>query len=106
MAALTRARGTCVFVEDIFENRFRHVDELIRMGADIRTEGRVAVVRGTESLSGAAVVAPDLRGGAALCVAACAAEGETVISNVHLIDRGYDCIEKELTKLGAKAART
>ncbi|SDA11939.1 UDP-N-acetylglucosamine 1-carboxyvinyltransferase [Ruminococcus sp. YE71] len=105
MAAMTRAKGTCVFVEDIFENRFRHVDELVRMGADIRTEGRVAVVRGVESLSGAAVVAPDLRGGAALCAAACAAEGETLISNAHLIDRGYDSIETVLSALGARVCR-
>lgn len=105
MAALTRAQGTSVFVEDIFENRFRHVDELVRMGADIRTEGRVAVVRGVKSLSGAAVVAPDLRGGAALCAAACAAEGETLISNAELIDRGYDSIETALSALGAKASR-
>lgn len=105
MAALSRARGTSIFIEDIFENRFRHVDEIVRMGADIKTEGRVAVVSGVERLSGARVVAPDLRGGAALCVAACAAEGETIISNVHLIDRGYDSIESALASLGAKIER-
>lgn len=105
MACLTKAQGTGIFVEDIFENRFRHVDELARMGADIKTEGRVAVVTGVERLSGANVVAPDLRGGAALCVAAAAAEGETVVSNAELIDRGYDRIENALTALGAKASR-
>jgi UDP-N-acetylglucosamine 1-carboxyvinyltransferase len=105
MACLSKAEGTGIFVEDIFENRFRHVDELVRMGADIKTEGRVAVVSGVPRLSGAAVVAPDLRGGAALCVAAAAAEGETVISNVHLIDRGYDGIEQAFTKLGARVSR-
>lgn len=105
MACLTKARGTTIFVEDIFENRFRHVDELVRMGANITTEGRVAVVSGVRRLSSAAVFAPDLRGGAALCVAACAAQGETVISNVELIDRGYDSIENALAKLGAKANR-
>lgn len=105
MAALTRARGTGMIVERIFENRFRHVDELIRMGADIKTEGRVAVVTGVDRLSGAAVVAPDLRGGAALCVAACAAEGETEVSGLNLIDRGYEAIEKALTDLGGKADR-
>jgi UDP-N-acetylglucosamine 1-carboxyvinyltransferase len=105
MACLLKAQGTGIFVEDIFENRFRHVDELVRMGADIKTEGRVAVVSGVERLSGANVVAPDLRGGAALCVAAVAAEGETLISNVHLIDRGYDGIECALTQIGADARR-
>lgn len=105
MACLTKAEGTGIFVEDIFENRFRHVDELVRMGADIKTEGRVAVVSGVKRLSGANVVAPDLRGGAALCVAAAAAEGETIISNVQYIDRGYDSIETALTQMGAKAAR-
>ncbi len=105
MACMTRAQGTGIFVEDIFENRFRHVDELVRMGADIKTEGRVAVVSGVSSLSGANVVAPDLRGGAALCVAACAAQGETLISNVELIDRGYDSIECALARLGVKAER-
>ncbi len=105
MAALTRARGTGMIVERIFENRFRHVDELIRMGADIKTEGRVAVVTGVGRLSGASVVAPDLRGGAALCVAACAAEGVTEVSGLNLIDRGYEAIEKALTKLGGDAVR-
>ena len=105
MAAVARSRGMGIFVEDIFENRFRHVDELARMGADIRTEGRVAVVRGVERLTGARVSAPDLRGGAGLCVAACAAEGETTITNVRYIDRGYESIEKALTALGAKAER-
>ena len=75
------------------------------MGADIKTEGRVAVVSGVKRLSGASVVAPDLRGGAALCVAAAAAEGETLISNVNLIDRGYDAIEKAMSGLGARASR-
>lgn len=105
MACLTKSEGTGIFVEDIFENRFRHVDELVRMGADIKTEGRVAVVSGVKRLSGASVVAPDLRGGAALCVAAAAAEGETLISNVNLIDRGYDAIEKAMSGLGARASR-
>jgi UDP-N-acetylglucosamine 1-carboxyvinyltransferase len=105
MACLAKAEGTGIFVEDIFENRFRHVDELVRMGADIKTEGRVAVVSGVNRLSGAKVLAPDLRGGAALCVAAVAAEGETTVSNVRLIDRGYDCIENALTRLGASVCR-
>ncbi len=105
MAALARSKGMGLFVEDIFENRFRHVDELVRMGADIRTEGRVAVLRGVERLTGAAVAAPDLRGGAALCVAACAAEGLTEVSGLCYIDRGYESIETALTALGASATR-
>lgn len=105
MACMAKARGTGIFVEDIFENRFRHVDELTRMGADIKTEGRVAVVSGVERLYGASVSAPDLRGGAALCVAAAAAEGVSEIANVELIDRGYESIEKALCALGAKAER-
>ena len=105
MAAFAKSKGMGLFVEDIFENRFRHVDELVRMGADIKTEGRVAVVRGVDRLTGAQVAAPDLRGGAALCVAACAAEGETTVSNVCYIDRGYDSIEKALGALGAKIRR-
>ena len=105
MAAFARSKGMGIFVEDIFENRFRHVDELVRMGADIKTEGRVAIVRGVERLTGAQVSAPDLRGGAALCVAACAAEGETTVSNICYIDRGYDSIEKALGSLGADITR-
>jgi UDP-N-acetylglucosamine 1-carboxyvinyltransferase len=105
MACMAQAAGTGIFIEDIFENRFRHVGELVRMGADIKTEGRVAVVRGVKRFSGARVYAPDLRGGAALCVAACAADGETLISNVGCIDRGYDCIEKQLSSIGAKISR-
>ena len=105
MAALARSKGMGIFVEDIFENRFRHVDELVRMGADIKTEGRVAVIRGVERLTGANVSAPDLRGGAALCVAACAAEGETAVSGVSYIDRGYESIETALSALGADVQR-
>lgn len=92
MAALVRSEGTTVFEENIFENRYRHVDELIRMGADIRVSGRTAVVTGVEQLSGAAVRCTDLRGGAALCVAALAAEGETRLFETKHIDRGYEDI--------------
>ncbi len=105
MAALTRSRGTTVFEENIFENRYRHVDELVRMGADIRVSGRTAVVSGVEHLSGAAVRSTDLRGGAALCVAALGAVGETRISEIHHIDRGYESIERDLTALGAVIQR-
>lgn len=106
MAALLRSRGATVFEENIFENRYRHVDELTRMGADIRVSGRVAVVTGVETLYGAAVRCTDLRGGAALCVAALAAEGESHISEISHIDRGYEDIAGDLRALGADISRT
>lgn len=106
MAALLRSRGTTVFEENIFTNRYRHVDELIRMGADIRVSGRVAVVTGVSRLHGAPVRSTDLRGGAALCVAALAAEGTTEISGLDHIDRGYEDIARDLNKLGAAIVRT
>ncbi len=105
MAALTLAAGTTLFVETIFENRFRHAGELARMGADIRVVGRVAVVTGVRQLSGAAVEAADLRGGAALVVAALAARGESRISGLAHIDRGYSGLEDTLTLLGADIRR-
>ena len=101
MAALLRAEGTTMFVENIFENRYRHGAELMRMGADIRLEGRVAVVCGVEKLHGAAVGATDLRGGAALVIAALQAEGTTQIENIHHILRGYEDIVGDLHSLGA-----
>ena len=102
MAALCRSRGTTVFVENMFTNRYRHVPELQRMGADIRLEGRVAVVCGCEELHGAAVRATDLRGGAALAVAALQAQGQTEIENVHYIRRGYGDLPGDLAGLGAE----
>ena len=105
MAALLRSRGATVFEENIFENRYRHVDELIRMGADIQVSGRVAVVSGTDTLYGAAVRCTDLRGGAALCVAALAAEGESRIMRIGHIDRGYENLERDLSTLGADIVR-
>ena len=105
MAALLRSRGTTVFEENIFENRYRHVDELTRMGADIRVAGRVAVVTGTEILHGTNLRCTDLRGGAALCVAALAAEGQTHVSEIGHIDRGYQDIVGDLRALGADIAR-
>ncbi len=105
MAVLTKAHGTSVIVENIFENRYRHVDELVRMGADIKVEGKVAVIEGVKKLFGANVVATDLRGGAALAVAALAAEGETLLSNIKFIDRGYESIENQLQTVGAKITR-
>ena len=105
MAAALCAAGTTVFVENIFENRYRHVEELRRLGADIETEGRVAMVTGTRKLHGAQVMATDLRGGAALLVAALSAEGITDISELSHIDRGYDNIEDTLRGLGADVVR-
>lgn len=105
MAVLTKAQGTSVIVENIFENRYRHVDELARMGADIKAEGKVAVVEGVKRLYGANVRATDLRGGAALVLAALAAEGKTMLTNVKLIDRGYEEIENQLASIGGKIYR-
>ncbi len=100
MALCTQAEGVSVFVENIFENRFQHIDELIRMGADIKVDGRVAVVSGRKHLSGAHVFARELRGGAALIIAGIIAEGITEIENVNYIDRGYEKIEKALSSCG------
>ncbi len=105
MAASLRAAGTTVFVENIFENRYRHVGELLRMGADIKTEGRVAIVSGVDRLHGASVKATDLRGGAALVVAALGAEGVSDISGLSHLDRGYDGLERDFLRLGADIRR-
>ena len=106
MAMLTKARGTSVINENIFENRFRHVPELIKMGADIRVENNsVAVIEGSDALKSARVTACDLRGGCALAVAALGAEGKTIINGIHHIDRGCQSIEDDLTQLGAEIKR-
>ncbi len=106
MAMLAGAKGTSIISEKIFENRFRHVPELIKMGADIRVEdGCIAVVEGVERLHGARVTASDLRGGCALIVAALGACGETVVDEIHHIDRGCESIEQSLSKLGADIKR-
>lgn len=105
MAALLRSRGATMFEENIFENRYRHVDELSRMGAEIQVSGRTAVVNGVERLHGAAVQCTDLRGGAALCVAALAAEGTSRVREIGHIDRGYEDIVRDLRALGADAIR-
>ena len=105
MALAALADGTSVFVENIFENRFQHVDELTRMGADIKVTGRSAVVRGVKHLSGANVVARELRGGAALVIAALAANGRTTINGTEFIDRGYENIESYLSDCGAVIRR-
>ncbi len=105
MAALAASQGCTLFVETIFDSRYRHVPELIRMGADITTEGRVALVRGVERLHGARVEAADLRGGGALAAAALGAEGTTVLSGLNHIDRGYEGLEEMLRLLGADVER-
>lgn len=105
LAAACLARGTSVIVENVFENRLSHVADLCRMGADIRVSGRTAVVQGVDALRGQHVTARDLRGGAALVLAGLAAEGETVVENIALIDRGYARLEEMLSGLGAKIQR-
>jgi UDP-N-acetylglucosamine 1-carboxyvinyltransferase len=105
MALMTQAGGSAVITETIFENRFLHAFELLRMGADITLDGRRAVVRGKTPLSGAKVQASDLRASASLVLAGLAAEGETLIDRVYHIDRGYERIEENLTKVGAKIRR-
>ena len=97
--------GTSFVTETIFENRFKHVDELRRMGADIKVEGRVAIIKGVDNLSGAYVETSDLRAGAALVTAGLVAEGATVLDKVHLIDRGYENFEQKLRNLGAQILR-
>lgn len=105
MSMLSIAHGTSVMIETIFENRYRHVRELCSMGADIVTEGKVAVIKGVEALTGACVSAADLRAGTALAVAGLAAHGSTVIENVRLIDRGWQDMEDNLRSLGASIER-
>jgi len=105
MALMTVANGTSIFTETVFENRFMHVDELSRMGADIKIDGRVAVIKGVGDLNGAPVKATDLRGGAALILAGLAARGQTEIGLVHHIDRGYEQMEAKLCGLGARIER-
>lgn len=105
LSLLTMARGTSIVTETIFENRFQHVDQLIRMGAKIRVEGRSAIVRGVNKLTGTIVEALDLRAGASLVLAALAAEGTSIIKQVNHIDRGYEMIEQKLQDLGAYIIR-
>ncbi|HYG97493.1 MAG TPA: UDP-N-acetylglucosamine 1-carboxyvinyltransferase [Terriglobales bacterium] len=105
MALATQVDGVSVVTENIFENRFMHVQELVRMGANIKIDGRRAVVRGKAPLSAAAVQASDLRASASLVIAALIADGETIIDRVYHIDRGYERIEEKLRGLGAKIRR-
>jgi UDP-N-acetylglucosamine 1-carboxyvinyltransferase len=106
MALMTQAEGISIIKENIFENRFMHALELMRMGANIRIEGRQAIVAGPTRLSGAAVIASDLRASASLVLAGLAAQGETVIDRVYHIDRGYYQIESKLAGVGARIRRT
>jgi UDP-N-acetylglucosamine 1-carboxyvinyltransferase len=105
MAMMSIAEGTSVISESIFENRFMHVAELRRMGADITIEGGTATVKGTRRLKGAPLMATDLRASASLIVAALAAEGETTIKRIYHLDRGYEGLEEKLRKLGADIRR-
>ena len=99
------AEGTSTVTESIFENRFKYVDELTRMGADIKVESNIAIISGVKRYTGARVNAPDLRAGAALVIAGLAAEGITVVDDIYYIQRGYEALEEKLTKIGARIAR-
>lgn len=103
MALLTKAKGTSIIIENVFDSRFKHVGELTRMGAQIvvTSDNRTAIVHGVESLTGATVTAPDLRAGAAMVIAGLMAEGETTVEGLNHIQRGYECLESDLAKLGA-----
>jgi len=105
MALMTQAQGTSAITETIFENRFLHASEMIRMGANISVEGRRAVVHGPTSLSGTGVIASDLRASASLVLAALVARGETIVDRVYHIDRGYERIEEKLSAVGASIRR-
>jgi UDP-N-acetylglucosamine 1-carboxyvinyltransferase len=105
MAVMATAEGTSHIKESIFENRFMHVPELLRMGADIQVQGDTAVVRGVEQLKGAPVMATDLRASSSLVLAALAAEGETIINRVYHLDRGFERLEEKLSAVGADIER-
>jgi UDP-N-acetylglucosamine 1-carboxyvinyltransferase len=105
MALMTVADGTATIRETIFENRFMHVPELGRLGADIRVEGDIAIVRGVEKLRGAPVMATDLRASVSLVLAGLVAEGETIVNRVYHLDRGFDRLEEKLSAVGADIAR-
>jgi len=105
MALMTLAEGQSIIVENVFENRFMHAAELVRMGAEIILDGHTAIVKGVGQLCGAPLMATDLRASASLVLAALAAKGESVISRVYHIDRGYEAMEKKLVRLGAKIRR-
>ena len=99
---LALAEGISTVTESIFENRFRYVDELTKMGANMKVEGNIAIISGVEKYTGATVNAPDLRAGAALVIAGLAAEGVTIVDDIHYIMRGYENFEGKLRELGGK----
>ena len=99
------AQGTSTVTEGIFENRFKYVDELTRMGADIKVESNIAIINGVKGYTGARVSAPDLRAGAALVIAGLSAEGVTIVDDIHYIQRGYEAFEEKLEGLGAQIQR-
>jgi UDP-N-acetylglucosamine 1-carboxyvinyltransferase len=105
MALMTGARGTSKIRETIFENRFMHVQELARLGADIRLDGQVATVRGVSRLRGAPVMATDLRASVSLVIGGLAAEGETLVNRVYHLDRGFERLEGKLSACGAEIER-
>jgi UDP-N-acetylglucosamine 1-carboxyvinyltransferase len=105
MALMTRARGTSQIVETIFENRFMHVQELVRLGARIALSGERATIEGVERLKGAPVMATDLRASVSLVIAALAAEGETIVNRVYHLDRGFERLEEKLGRCGAEIER-
>jgi UDP-N-acetylglucosamine 1-carboxyvinyltransferase len=105
MSLLTRAEGASVLTETIFENRYMHVPELARMGADIAVSGRTAVVKGVSRLTGAAVMATDLRASMSLIIAALAAEGQSEVRRIYHLDRGYERLEEKLQLVGADISR-
>jgi len=105
MALNAVSRGTSKVTETIFENRFMHVNEMVRLGAHIQIDGKVAVVEGVETLSGATVMATDLRASASLVIAGLVAEGDTVVDRIYHLDRGYDRMEAKLRAIGADIER-
>jgi UDP-N-acetylglucosamine 1-carboxyvinyltransferase len=105
MALATQAEGASILTETIFENRFMHASEMLRMGANIAIDGRQAIVRGPTALEGTSVIASDLRASASLVLAGLVARGETFVDRVYHIDRGYESIEKKLCAVGARIER-
>jgi UDP-N-acetylglucosamine 1-carboxyvinyltransferase len=106
MALNCISEGTSKVTETIFENRFMHVNELVRLGANIQIDGKVSVVQGVTQLSGAIVMATDLRASASLVIAGLVAEGETIVDRIYHLDRGYDRMEAKLRKVGAQIERS
>lgn len=105
MSLLSIAKGSSIITESVFENRFMNVDELRRMGANIQVEGRTALIEGVDNLTGCEVKATDLRAGAALILAGLVAKGETIVTDIYHIDRGYVEIENKFRALGADISR-